>query len=986
MKKFFKKFFVSSTFRDFMAERSMLLKKVIPEVRAESAKHGVDVQLVDLRWGLGTSNLDKNETVNKVLKVCLREVDNSYMIIFLGDRFGWVPDRELVSDEFASKFESVDEQSITALEIKYGLGAPEKFSAVESPRCLICMRDLSKAEIPEDFRSEYIETDEKSADQLKELKDWLHKNYSARIIEYSAEFDVETGQPNNFLTKDGNKPLSDAITSELLNDLKDEWSEYDSLSQSQRTLETAKNFVAHRADLFVGRKALLDDLRAKLEKSQCLFLRGLPGSGKTSVCCALTSGLSDECVCFISCGSSLQTSTARDVLQLMIYFLENETTDAPPTIASSSTDYDGLKNHLAMLCRNTDSDIYFFIDAIEQLSTDEHRDNLDFIPVCKNVHSLVTCTPDFKMPPKFFNPLSELDENIQAVLEPLSASVFIEEKMPSLEPDESIEVLSAMLAGKGKELFDETAAAVVAKKHSDNPLYLEMLAQALDMIDTPELTGFKDNPDGIVNLTVQFVEDVPQELPAAASHIVSEAIKRLCNKGDSVKEAMRLIAVSRHGLRMSDVQSIMDEPPNPLDWSLMNKYLCNFFVERLDGQLELSHNIIREGLRRTIDVDTFKCMERRIGEHIEKLPAGDSLRDAEIYYYVQAEKNFSLATELYAEAGRKQYSPLHYGIYESALSDNGDFIIEFLDEHLNDLPPETINAVAKFFLEYFPTKLFGGSKREFQLGQRICTKLVKLFNGFSHPIYYRIKGWLAIFEERLGNIDAAKKIYEETVRWGEENVDKLGAHLDSCRMISTAYDMLAKFARNADDSDLDRKYVNHCLEWSERALNLDTSPEAGKYRILTAVKRASNARFEEPYKVIDYYRRAYELCKSELQQNPQDIFYLGMAAKSCYPFINVCRESGHLEEALSACADGEIYVRLLLQIDANNEEWIKLAANLLADISLTEAHALEFEKAAEHSFEALRLLKQLYMQNPTDANKDLLQELADYMAKDMISE
>ena len=108
-------------------------------------------------------------------------------------------------------------------------------------------------------------------------------------------------------------------------------------------------------------------------------------------------------------------------------------------------------------------------------------------------------------------------------------------------------------------------------------------------------------------------------------------------------------------------------------------------------------------------------MERRIGDHIETLPSGDNLRDAEIYYYVQVAKNFSRATELYAEAGRNKNSLLQYEIYESTYADNGDFIIEFLDEHLkpqDNLAPEIAADVIKFFIGDFYNKMLSGATRE----------------------------------------------------------------------------------------------------------------------------------------------------------------------------------------------------------------------------------------------------------------------------------
>jgi len=43
--------FISSTFRDFMEERDLLVKQVFPSLRRRTQERGVEVVDVDLRWG-----------------------------------------------------------------------------------------------------------------------------------------------------------------------------------------------------------------------------------------------------------------------------------------------------------------------------------------------------------------------------------------------------------------------------------------------------------------------------------------------------------------------------------------------------------------------------------------------------------------------------------------------------------------------------------------------------------------------------------------------------------------------------------------------------------------------------------------------------------------------------------------------------------------------------------------------------------------------
>ena len=93
-----KSIFISSTFRDMQAERDALAQIVLPDVAAEAAKHQEDIDFIDLRWGVDTTELESEEGARKVLSVCLDEIEHArpYMIVLLGERYGWVPEQSLI--------------------------------------------------------------------------------------------------------------------------------------------------------------------------------------------------------------------------------------------------------------------------------------------------------------------------------------------------------------------------------------------------------------------------------------------------------------------------------------------------------------------------------------------------------------------------------------------------------------------------------------------------------------------------------------------------------------------------------------------------------------------------------------------------------------------------------------------------------------------------------------------------------------------------
>lgn len=90
---------ISSTFNDMQAERDIIHQKVVPRLRRVAAGFGESVRLLDLRWGVNTESMSEETAAQKVLDVCLDEIDrcDGYMVCLLGQRYGWIPDYSKVT-------------------------------------------------------------------------------------------------------------------------------------------------------------------------------------------------------------------------------------------------------------------------------------------------------------------------------------------------------------------------------------------------------------------------------------------------------------------------------------------------------------------------------------------------------------------------------------------------------------------------------------------------------------------------------------------------------------------------------------------------------------------------------------------------------------------------------------------------------------------------------------------------------------------------
>lgn len=103
--------FVSSTFNDMMNERDILVRYVMPELSEYFNPKGIDVHLIDLRWGVvseGETDITKEQ---KILKCCIDTIDvcKPFFVGFIGHKYGWIPDEES------------SPLSVTHIEIEHGI-------------------------------------------------------------------------------------------------------------------------------------------------------------------------------------------------------------------------------------------------------------------------------------------------------------------------------------------------------------------------------------------------------------------------------------------------------------------------------------------------------------------------------------------------------------------------------------------------------------------------------------------------------------------------------------------------------------------------------------------------------------------------------------------------------------------------------------------------------------------------------------------------
>lgn len=188
-------FYTASTFIDFQVERNILRDEVVFPLNKSFEDELIHIKNIDLRWGILPSDSEEKHE-EKVLKVCTDQIKrtNSNVILFIGDRYGWVPAEE----KMAPYLEGLDlpalgQISITALEILYALNHQSEDSNI-----FIYIRNITN----------YDELDKETKILFKEdhqdleiLKAYLIENYPELIRSYDViwnESDSRIVKPENF--------------------------------------------------------------------------------------------------------------------------------------------------------------------------------------------------------------------------------------------------------------------------------------------------------------------------------------------------------------------------------------------------------------------------------------------------------------------------------------------------------------------------------------------------------------------------------------------------------------------------------------------------------------------------------------------------------------------------------------------------------------------------------------------------------------------
>ena len=625
-----KTIFVSSTFQDMHYERDIIHDRVTPALNTVARQYGESVSFCDLRWGVNTGELESEEGSRKVLSVCLEEIDRCrpYMLVILGDRYGWIPDEGLIADAASrAKFALEElEQSVTALEIEYGaLSNPEQLE-----RTLFYFREFAE-EPPTPYRSE----DPHHAAKLEALKGRIRKLAGGRLKTYTLGWDPAANRP------EGLEQFAVLVESDVRGLMEQEWKETAALTPYQRDQRGQWDYAARKARQFSAREDFVSECIAMLDgDTNLLALQGVSGTGKSTLMARLAQVLKErgDGVLPIFCATTPLCNNSLDLVRYIVNDLEERLT--LPHLAPQSGDglpgeqewIDQLEDLVAAYNTLSKGRLIILIDGVDQLSADELRDQLRFIPynLSSKVQMVLACLSEFH----------------------LSRPMWVKEVAP-LAAEDRPEIIRGILGFLGRELDQPVIDVMVQKPAAHSPLYLSLVVQRLAMMNKADFDEIVAQGDGMAAITrhqLELVEGCSDTLEGMCVDILSAASRRV--GGPFVQAAAEYLAASRHGLRERDLEGLLTArgiPWSGLDFARFVQYLNTFFILREDGRYDFAHQSIRRGvLAQCRDVQQLHW---EILAHLQTLDRRDGVRLREFGYHCILAGDFEALACCVAGAG-----------------------------------------------------------------------------------------------------------------------------------------------------------------------------------------------------------------------------------------------------------------------------------------------------------------------------------------------
>jgi tetratricopeptide (TPR) repeat protein len=767
--------FISSTFLGMQAERDYLRTRVFPELEERLRERRHHLEWVDLRVGVATAAVpDEHLRELHVLKVCLAEVRRCrpFLIVLVGDRYGWVPPAERIQAAAAEAGFSADVvgRSVTDLEIDFGVLADGE----QQPHSVFYFRDpLPYRNMPATIAALYsdaIDAGPAAADRARRLallKQRIERLLPDRVRRYAAEWDAEH-QKVTGLEAWGRMVLEDI------------WSDLDTATKSagdggeppwQAVERNAlDDFIEDRSRDFVGRQDLLAAL-TRLATAPTpaggvpgACITGEAGSGKSALFGELHRrlGTTGAFVLAHAAGASVASPSVDSMLRRWIDELA-AALGTDPALAENADPETVDATFSALLDRlATQRRVVVLIDALDQLEATPRGRSLTWLPPSwpDNARLIATAIEG---------------EASQALGERPDLATLV---LPPLDAVEARAIIKGICDKYHRVFEPEVVEALLAKAGTNgpafgNPLWLVLAVEELNLLDADDFARARRVYTGrpgeqLRALMVDITAGFPPDIAGIYGHTFERAEKLF---GVAVARGfLGLIAVGRAGWRERDFRMLLPrlsgEPWDELKFAQLRRSFRGQMRRRGSlAQWDFNHGQMRDAARAQL----AECGAREsdlhaiIAAHLLGLPPDDPLRQSETMVHLLASEDWARAAHFYGgDLVPGELQGATQVLISTALAPGQDRESSGLDRVLHLLDPTGIDIA---YQEYAAQRLLYNvfdplrTRAPLDAQEAFARRLAAYFDALTAPepsVQARFDVHRAASHARLGQVQEAR--------------------------------------------------------------------------------------------------------------------------------------------------------------------------------------------------------------------------------------